>query len=316
MPLRQRHATFRGLRLAALALFGCIFTAAAVATEPTTPAPASTDPLEARGADEIRIREVFSSHLPGTMAKDAFRASLHPHFGDLDSKDHFRVSTGFRYGATSNLELSAEVNFYTSHGLGDISFWDEKGILSVEFGAKLNLGRKILKSWDSAIGFDAIIPLDDPPMELTDGLKHFDPYVTFSKRLQSRPNVRLFWGVGLDLVQKTSFPGVLGDNQLDDDSVHASAGFVFDRNYLHYTFETLVATTRGIGETDEDLLVLRPGIIWEVPSFRDRTRRSNWMVGFGGKVSIGPDGTDYGGSMKLRYNLDLKDLFRRGGKGE
>ncbi|HUG12698.1 MAG TPA: hypothetical protein VMM36_16910 [Opitutaceae bacterium] len=298
-------------RIVTLALLGCMFTAVAAAAAPAPPAPASTDLLDGRGADEIRIREVFSSHLPGTMAKDAFRASLHPHFGDLENKDHFRVSTGFRYGATSNLELSAEVDFYTSHGFGDISFWEEKGILSVQFGAKLNLGRKLLKSWDSAIGFDAIIPLDDPPMELTDGLKHFDPYVTFSKRLQSRPNVRVFWGVGVDLVKKAAFPGVLGDNQLDDDSVHASVGFVFDRNYLHYTFETLVATTRGIGDTDDDLLVLRPGIIWEVPSFRDRTKRSNWMIGFGGKVSIGPDGTDYGGSMKLRYNLDLKDLFTR-----
>jgi hypothetical protein len=285
----------------------------APATNPS-PAPASTDVLEGRGADEIRIREVFSSHLPGTMARDAFRASFHPRFGDLTNRDYFRVLTGVRYGATARLEVSAGADFYFSHGAGDVGFFDESGLYAVQFGAKFNAYKNVLSGWETGVGFDVDIPVGTPPPELTDGLKHFTPYITFSRRLPSRPRTRVFWGAGLDLVERTSFPGVLRENQLDDHSMGLTAGFVIDRNMMHYTFETQVATTRAIGDTEEDLLVLRPGFIWEVPKFRDRTRRSNWMIGLGGRVTIGPDGTDIGASAKLRYNLDLKQLFRRGDK--
>lgn len=288
---------------------------AAGSTFAQTVPPAEPDALATRGADEIRIREVFSSHLPGTMAKNSFRASIHPHFGDLDRHDYFRISNTLRYGATSKLELSAGFDAYASHGLGDVGFFKEIGIMSVQFGGKLNIGDRILHGWDSSIGVDAVIPTGTPPVELTDGLRHISPYVTFSRRMESRPQIRLFWGAGFDFVNLAEYPGELQDNQLDDDSVNVSAGFVIDRNMLHYSFESQLATTRGIGNgSDDDVLTLRPGIIWEVPTFRDRHKRSNWMIGLGGRVSFGPDGTDVGASAKLRYNLDLKHLFGRGGK--
>lgn len=286
------------------------------ATAPATRSSPATVTTDERGSDEIRIQEIFTSHLPGTMAPNSFRASLHPRFGDLFNRDHFRVTTGVRYGATPRLEVSAGADFYFSHGAGDIGFFDDSGIYAVQFGAKFNAYSNVLSGWETGIGFDVDIPVGTPPPELTDGMKHFTPYITFSRRLPSRPNIRVFWGAGLDLVERTSFPGVLRENQFDDHSMGLTAGFVIDRNMMHYTFETKVATTRAIGDTDEDVLVLRPGFIWEVPRFRNRHERSNWMVGLGGRVTIGPDSTDIGASAKLRYNLDLKRLFRRDGKSE
>lgn len=308
------RTALQSLRLVLLALLGCVFATVAPAAETAPTAPASADPLAIRGADEIRIQEIFTSHLPRTMAPNSFRASLHPRFGDLLNRDYFRMMTGVRYGATSRLEVSAGADFYFSHGAGDLGFFDDAGIFAVQFGAKFNARRDVLSGWETGVGFDVDIPVGSPPPEITDGLKHFTPYVTFSRRLASRPHMRVFWGAALDLVEPTSFPGVVRENQLDDDSMGLTAGFVIDRNMMHYTFETKVATTRAIGDTEEDLLILRPGFIWEVPKFRDRTRRSNWMVGLGGRVTFGPDGTDIGASAKLRYNLDLKQLFRRGDK--
>ena len=274
----------------------------------TTP-PAGSD---TRGDDEIRIRDVFSSHLPNTMARNAFRAAIHPHFGDFDRHDYFRVSNFVRYGATSHLEVSAGVDTYFSHGLGKVALFKDVGVMGVQFGAKLNVGHRILKDWDASVGFDETIPAGTPPLALTDGLRHFSPYATFSRRLESRPDIRIFWGVGADLVTKTHYQGELEDNQIGDDTMNVSAGFVIDRNMLHYSFETQLATSRLIGDgSDEDALILRPGIIWEIPKWHDHTKRSGWMIGFAGKVSFGPDGTDFGASAKLRLNLDLKKLFRR-----
>jgi len=287
-----------------LILAGCVSTGWLSAQ--TEPAP---DP---RGDDEIRIREVFSSHLPDTMKKNALRASIHPHFGDFNRHDYFRVSNTLRYGATSKLELSAGTDIYVSHGFGDIGLFKEVGIMSMQFGAKLNVGHHLLKNWDSSVGLDVVLPTGSPPMELTDGLRHVSPYASFSRRMESRPDIRVFWGVGLDLVDKAEYPGELRKNQLGDDSVEVSAGFIIDRNMLHYSFESQLATTRSIGGgSDDDVLTLRPGIIWEIPRLRDRHKRSGWMVGLGARVSFGPDGTDVGASAKLRYNLDLKRLFNR-----
>jgi len=278
---------------------------------------AETEKPNVRGDDEIRIREVFSSHLPDTMAKNSFRASIHPHFGDFDRHDYFRISNTLRYGATSKLEVSAGLDAYASHGLGDVGAFKEIGIMAMEFGAKLNIGNSILRDWDSAIGFDVVLPTGSPPMELTDGLRHFAPYVSFSRRMESRRNIRLFWGAGVDIVSVAEFPGELRDNQFDDDSVNVTAGFVIDRNMLHYSFETKLATTRVIGNgSDDDLFELRPGIIWEIPTWHDHHKRSGWMVGLGGRVSFGRDGTDFGASAKLRYNLDLKRLFARKKKSD
>lgn len=271
----------------------------------------SAPQTDGRGTGEIRIREIFSSHLPDTMRKNSFRAFVHPHFGDFENHDYFRISSGVRYGATSKLELSAETAAYFSHGFGDVGFFDRKGVMSAQFGAKLNVGPRILEGWDASVGFDVTRPTGSPPIELTDGLQHFEPYMTFSRRMESRPEIRLFWGAGADLVSATRFAGELQENQLGDDSAHLTAGFVWDRDRLHYTFEAMVASTRPFGESSDDLLVLRPGVIWEIPSFRNPHSRGNWMIGVGAKASFGPDGADYGVSAKLRYNLDLKHLFSR-----
>ena len=272
---------------------------------------AGTAPADVRGDDEIRIREVFSSHLPDTMRESLFRASVYPHFGDLGGHDYFRVSTFLRYGLTSHLEISTGTSFYTSHGLGSVGIFRHSGILAVELGAKLNVGQAILDGWDSAIGFDAVFPTGRPPAEVTDGLDHIAPYVTFSRRLVSYPRFRLFWGSGFDAVRRTDIQGEIRKNQFDDSSLRASAGFVYDRNLLHYSFETRVGTTRWIGGANEDVIEFRPGVIWEIPRWNDRRTRSGWMFGLGTSVSFGPDGTDFGVSGKLRFNFDIKRLLGR-----
>jgi hypothetical protein len=85
---------------------------------------------------------------------------------------------------------------------------------------------------------------------------------------------------------------------------------VIDRKNWHYTFETSFDTTRSIGHSRADVFMIRPGVIWEVPSRRHPRTRSNWVVGGSVRSSFGPGGTVVGGSLKLRYNLDLKNRFR------
>ena len=48
--------------------------------------------------DELRIRGIFDSALPGTERKNSLRLIVHPHFGDLHARDFLRVPLGLRYG--------------------------------------------------------------------------------------------------------------------------------------------------------------------------------------------------------------------------
>ena len=264
------------------------------------------------GDEEIRLQQVFTSHLPDTMPASAFRLWIHPHLGDLKDYDHLRSNAGVRYGLTRRWEAAAGTDFYFGHGLGEAKFGRKAGLSGVQLATKFNLGRILFAGWDTAVGADFAHPISHPPDEVTDGLRHFGPWATFSRRMESRPAVRMFWGTGIDLVESTRIAGTYGRNQFLDNNARVTAGFVVDRARLHYTFESSVATNRGLTSGHDDVISLRPGIIWESPQKHHLNGRSNLVVGFGLNVQFGPNGNTLGGSLKLRYNLDLKALLGRG----
>ena len=261
------------------------------------------------GDDELIIREVFQSHLPATLKAYALRLWVHPHVGDLNRRDFLRLSTGVRYGLTPISEISASSDLYFSHGFGDVRFFDRYGAANLQLGTKINLGQPFLSGWDTATGIDYEFPVGRPPAELTDGLRHLVPYITLSHRLPSHRDLRIFWGLRLDEVTRTSVPGEFGRNDLRDSSTGATGGFVLDRHNWHYTLETSLDTTRLVGHSDKDVFMIRPGVIWEVLSHRKPRALTNWVIGGAVSSTTGPGGTSLGASLKLRYNLDVKSLL-------
>ncbi len=263
------------------------------------------------GDDELIIAEIFRSHLPTTLEKDSLRFSIHPHLGDWENKDHMRLTTNLRYGLTDNCEISLGSDLYFSHGHGYIRAFDDYGAASLKLGAKFNLGEPLFAGWETGVGLDYEFPTGRPPPELTDGLRHLRPYVTFSHRLEARPAWRIFAGLRFDIVRHTTLPGQFAKNSFDESSTGITGGFVVDRGYLHYTLEASFDTTSWLGRNHANIYSLRPGMRWEVPQWRNRQLRSNWVIGFGLNDTYGPGGNSLGASFKLRYNSDLKRPGRR-----
>jgi len=272
--------------------------------------PPGTDMRPRLGDDELNIDEVFHSHLPTTLERDGLRLSINPRLGDLRKRDHLRVTTRVRYGLTERSELSAGVVPYFSHGQGNVPSFDQHGIASLRFGAKVNLGEPWLAGWETGAGFDYEYPTGHPPAELTDGLRHFRPYVSFSHRLEARPDLRVFVGFRLDVVDHTSVMGQVPKYWFRESSAGITGGWVLDRDRLHYTFEASYDTTRAFGKGTEDVFSIRPGVIWEVPRRGNRPGRGNWMIGAALNGTFGPGGSSLGASFKLRFNSDLMH-FRR-----
>jgi len=136
--------------------------------------------------------------------------------------------------------------------------------------------------------------------------------VTFARPLKRNPDIRIFWGVGADLVDQSSIPGELNKNQLSDDSMNLTTGLVWKKGAMNYTFEANYATTRGLSEVNEDVFTLRPGLVWEVPAKYSKGRLGGrWLVGFSLRTTFGEDGTDFGASAKVRVNFDFKKLLKR-----
>lgn len=264
----------------------------------------------AYGDDELLIPEIFQSHLPKTLEKYAVRLAVNPHIGDVERKNHLRLSTSLRYGLTENWEINAASDLYFSHGYGEIRAFENYGAANLRVGSKINLGEPLFAGWKIGAGFDYLFPTGRPPAELTDGLRHFMPYVTFSHRLESYPRIRIFGGIRMDKITRTDIPGEFGKNAFRESSAGITGGWVIDHKNWHYTMEVSYDTTRWMGNSSVDVYTIRPGVLWEIPKRNNREVKSNWVIGLAVKSTFGPGGTSLGASFRLRYSRDLKDLFR------
>jgi hypothetical protein len=277
-----------------------------------TPGHAQESPVSAKVPDDdLNIRGILETALPGTEQKYRLKLIVHPHFGDLHRLDYLRTPIGLRYGITQRWEITGEVETYFAHGLGDVPFLKREGISNYHFFTKYRVRENFWPGWDTAIGFDYLAPTGNPPPETSDGLKHQSYFATFSRHLEARPDVRFFWGLSSDNVSQTKLPVTLDDNELGDDSLSINAGFVWQRPKVAYTFETTVATTRLVGDhKDRDVITFRPGVVWPLPKRYTFNSRGQWYLGLAPRVSVGPDGAVFAFSVKLRGTFDFKGWLR------
>jgi len=260
--------------------------------------------------DDLQIKGVFDSVLPGTEKKNRLKFLFRPHFGDFHRRDYLRLPAGLRYGLTEHWEITGELEGYFSHGFGNEKWFDKSGISNMRFRTKYRLQRPLLHGWDTGIGLDYLTPVGRPPADISDGLRHFSTFVSFSRELEQMPGWRVFWSVGIDDVATTDRPVVLNKNELGDDSGSVSGGFVWQRATHSYTLEMAYATTRLTGTRDRESVTVRPGIIWKLPKRYTFNSKGDWLLGVSTRLTYGTDGYDYGLSGKLRVSFDFKKWWR------
>ena len=272
--------------------------------------PAAAGPAKATD-DDLRIRGVFNSVLPRTEKKNSLRLIVHPHLGDLFERSHLRSELGVRYGLTRRWEVTAEVDSYFSHGLKEKAFFADSGFSEFHLGTKYQLGDPFHWGWETAAGIDWSRPMGSPPPDVTDGLRHIVPYLTFSRQLVRHPAWRVFFGGVYEDLSPTGTPGILAKNQLNADNVGVSGGFLYTRGTVTYTFEAAYNTEHPTEDLDGEIAVVRPGIVWVVPARYTFGARGQWLLGFSLKLSHGHNGYDLGAGAKLRVNFDFKRLLGR-----
>lgn len=303
------------LRLASAFALSLLLASAARAADPAPATSANSGPAQpakpanAPSDDDLRIRGVFESALPGTERKSSLRLIVHPHLGDVTKREHIRTALGFRYGLTSRWEATAETVAYFSHGLKNEAFFEKEGFGEIHLGTKYRLGDPFHIGWDTSVGLDWTKPIGSPPPDVTDGLEHLSPFVALSRPLVSRPDIRVFWGAGYDDVTSTGIVGHLDKNDLGYDSVGANVGLVWTRGDFAYTFETTYGTTSLTSDVDRYVVSFRPGFVWTLPKKYTFNAKGRWLFGVALRLSHGSGGNDIGLGAKLRVNFDFKRLL-------
>lgn len=302
IPMSSIARGLARLSFIALALGASLRAADAPALEtPEAAAALITEPLKLPG--------IFNTDLPRTEHKSSVRFIFHPHFGDLTRRSHQRVPFGLRWGATQNLELSGEVESYFAHGLGHEKFGSAAGFSGLRGGMKYHW-TDWLKPWlDSATGVNVAQPVGAPPADVTDGLRHITPFVTFAHQLEARPDLTVFVGVTRDFVSRTSVPGRRRKNEFADDTWSVTPGFVWHRGAFHYTLETGVMSNAGLGGETTNVFLLRPAVSWDLPRGLTFNSKGRWVFGLGLRATHGPDGNDFGVSGKFRGEFNLKRML-------
>jgi hypothetical protein len=294
-------------RLGALCCLGGLLLGGLARADETPAATGKEKPSD----DDLQIKGVFNSVLPRTERKHALRFVVHPHLGDLTKRDHLRTVLGFRYGITSRWEVSTETDSYFTHGLKKGAFFADSGFATWRLGTKYQVGDPLALGWDTSVGLNWQQPVGSPPIDVTDGLRHTAPFITGSHNLAGAPGWRVFGGFGWDAVTQTTTRGALEKNELGDDSINATGGFLYERGPLTYALEATYSTTRFTAPVNRDVYALRPSIVWVLPQKYTLGSKGKWLLGAGFRFSHGPDGNDIGLNAKLRVNFDFKRLLGR-----
>jgi hypothetical protein len=292
--------------LLASALLGLATARGALAAEATAPAPAATGWNLADFIDGLP--DLLVERLPGFDRTGALRLYVRPHFGDLIHRDYLRVPFGGRAKLTENIESSAELQTYFTHGISDSAGY---GLSGLRLGAKCE---HVLPSFNDGAGFSLGLnlqtPLSRPPIDLTDGHRHVQPYVAATRPLVPAWKLLGFASIGADLLDRTPITAHFGRNQLHSNSLVFVAGAAREWPRFRASLTGTVMTSSLVSNEHKNVYALRPEVVF--PWKTKAEARTQLLFTLGGRSIWGPDGHELGLSSSMRIEFLLRR--DRGGK--
>ncbi|MEX0332026.1 MAG: hypothetical protein AB3N64_11440 [Puniceicoccaceae bacterium] len=279
--------------------------------------------------------ELFDTNLPGAQQKGQLSLRLSPKFGDFLGDDYVRFPIGVRYNPSRYFEVRSDVGTYFPNPFGS---GDGVGLYMWMVGGKYSW----INAWDSdvnvAIGFDAEMPISDPPIEITDGYARYEPYVSLSHQLKEHPHWLVYLNVAYEFVEQTPFRAEPVDPQ-PKDRIFLRPGFIYyPGGNFRYSFELEYRTNAldfrdaagprplpslvpppgfrrenwYLAFTSVHEVIAYPSITWfPTKEIRDGIFiPGNWDVGLRLKLPIVEEtGQDFGISIRFRWYYDYRKLI-------
>jgi len=260
-------------------------------------------PEEALASFLDGIPDLVDQGLPSFAPEGAFRVYLRPRFGDLLHEDYFRFLIGARRKIKEQLEFNAELGTYFTHGLRDSV---GNGFDQARLGARYEFAYTPDSGW--GVGLDLTTPLSRPPYEITDGLRHTMPYVTYTRTISPKHGVVGFVTLGWDFLDHTSLPVNYAENQLHANSTILTIGAARQWRRMHIILRAFDGNTVLLSNHSSNVFGLRPSV--GIPFLRRPNGSPRATATFEGRAIWGPDGFETGVNTSIRLDLE----YHRGGK--
>lgn len=289
-----------------LALVGLCLTVLSVNGAETNPDDASGSPASPRRSPAVALAEfldrlpnLVDEGLPSFAPRGDFRLTLRPRFGDLLHEDYFRLLVGARYKANEQLEFSTDVGSYFTHGMRDSVGY---GLYLFRIGSRYEFALTPDSGW--SVGLDFTTPLSRPPYEITDGLRHTLPSVTYTRTISTKHGLVGFATLGLDLLDHTPLPVNFAENQLHANSVIVTLGVARQWRRMHVILRVFDGNTALLSNRSQNVVGLRPSI--GIPFLRRNDGTPRATATFEGRAIWGPDGFESGVSTRIRLDLNYR----------
>ncbi|HVT73015.1 MAG TPA: transporter [Lacunisphaera sp.] len=250
-----------------------------------------------------KVNGIFDTDLPWTEAKGRVKVIIHPHLGDFTRRSYIRVPVSARLGVNDHVEFSATIDPFFDHGFRQGA--SGNGVGDLQFGAKYAFLHWLKPDYDGSVGLNLSFPTGHPPLEMTDGHDHYDPYIVVGRDSRKIPGLQYFASATYDHMEKSGVRGMFQLNEPHSSSLLFGTGFVLDRFPYHYTLEVGFQTTSLVGRDHRQFAYIRPGFAWDVPRRFTFDSDTRWLVGFSVKVADGPDGlrVDSGGKVRAEFSF-------------
>ncbi len=248
-----------------------------------------------------RLPDLLDIGLPSFAPPGTVRLYSHPKFGDLLHEDYFRLPIGAAMKVSENVELNAEVGSYFTHGLGDNV---GNGFYQLQLGAKTEFAVSSDAGWST--GFEYITPLSRPPIEITDGVRHIMPSMTYTRTVVPRWGLVGFGTLGFDIIDHTILQENFRRNQLHYNSTTLTLGIAREWRRMHLILSVFDGTTLLMSHQHQNVFGIRPSL--GIPLLRRADGSPRATGTFEGRLIWGHDGFETGINTSIR--IDLR--YRRG----
>jgi len=245
------------------------------------------------------LPDTIADLLPDNRPKGSLRVYIRPRYGDLIRRDYLRVPVGTRWQITENIESTAEVEGYFTHGLGGSAGDGFSGLL---LGLKCEHVLSVRDDGGFSLGVNFTSPLSRPPQELTDGHRHLLPFIAATRPLLAQWQLLGYASLGADLLQHTAMPAHFGRNELHANSLVLSAGAAREWPRFRAALTASVASTAVVSDERRQVFALRPEVV--VP-LRPAGAHTRVLLTLGGRAVWGPDGHDLGVTSSVRIETQV-----------
>lgn len=247
-----------------------------------------------------RMPELINQSLPMLQPGGAYWIYARPSFGNPLHGGYLRLNLGAWFKPTNHLSLNVGSQSYVWKDARQNNA-TRRGFYGASAGIKYEQALSGPPGSAMSFGVNYSTPVSRPPLVLTDGHRHVQPYVSFSRPLHPQTRLVGYLTLGADFLNRSALPSNFAVNELHANSLTFSVGVSRPWRRFSGSLTLSGASTALVGKGARQVFSLNPEVF--VPLFPHRIRFARVTLVLGVKATVGPDGRQFGSGASVRWDF-------------